>query len=108
MARAMATPCRWPPERSLRSASAERTSKSSPVMACPADAHLGTLRTEIRAVAISAFPLDAACSPLQPRIGHHGKYGEPADGEFEPVGINLRQHQAVVDDPDQERAHYGA
>src|SRR5260370_15969816 len=112
---------RWTPERILISVdlpaplsptrphtSPGWTSRSTPLRACTPEYHLCRLRTEIRGVAISAFHLDAACSPLQPRIGHDGKYGEPTDGEFEPVGINLRQHQAVVDDPDQERAHYGA
>src|ERR1700730_4173512 len=84
------------------------TSRSTPLRACTPEYHLCRLRTEIKRAAISAFHFDAPCSSLQPRIGDDGKYSEPADGELEPVGVNLRQYQAVVDDTDQERTHDGA
>ena len=40
----------------------------------------------------------------QPGIGDDGEDGQEADGELEPVGVDLAEHQAVVDDADQERA----
>src|SRR6478609_171076 len=76
------------------------TSRSTPLRACTPEYHLCKLRTEIRVAPISAFHLNAARRPLQPGIGNHGKYRERTDGKLEPVGIDLRQHQAVVDNTD--------
>ena len=37
----------------------------------------------------------------QPCIGDHGEDRQGADGELEPVGVDLRHHESIVDDADQ-------
>src|SRR6266478_1150836 len=80
------------------------TSRFTPLRACTPEYHLCRLRMEIRGVVISYLHLDAACGLSQPGIGDDGQYGQPADGKFEPVGVDTRQHQTVVDDTDEQRA----
>src|SRR5580693_2754986 len=79
------------------------TSKLTPLRACTLEYHLCKLRTEIRGVVISCFHLDPACGLAQPGIGDDSGYGQGADGEFKPIGVYARQHQTVVDDPDEQR-----
>ena len=52
--------------------------------------------------------LDAPGSPSQPRIGDDGDDGQRADRKLEPVGIDVRKDEAVVDDADEERPDDGA
>src|SRR5579863_2094612 len=64
--------------------------------------------TEMRDAAMSGRCLYAARRPAQPGVENHGKNREAADGEFEPIGVDLGHHEAVVDDADQKRADDGA
>src|SRR6516165_3011614 len=84
------------------------TSRSTPFSACTLEYHLCRFRTEIRDAAISALYLNPACRPSQPRIHHDSKYRKPANGAFEPVSVDLRQHKAIVDDTDEQCADNGA
>ena len=48
--------------------------------------------------------LDGACGPAQPCIADNGDHREQADGELEPIGIDVAEHHAVVDDANEEGA----
>src|ERR1700756_4654798 len=79
------------------------TSRFTPLRACTPEYHLCKLRTEIKGVVISQLHLDAACGLSQPGIGDPGENGQAADGKFEPVGVDAREHQTVVNDADEQR-----
>src|SRR6516165_3444219 len=84
------------------------TSRLTPFSACTLEYHLCRFRTEIRDAAISALHLNPACRPSQPRIHHDSKYRKPANGAFEPVSIDLRQHKAIVDHTNEQCADNSA
>src|SRR6185503_7679087 len=48
--------------------------------------------------------LDCACGPAQPCIADNGDHREQADGELEPIGIDVAEHHAVVDNANEEGA----
>src|SRR5262245_37079213 len=88
------------------SASPRLKSSVTPFSACTPEYHLCRLRTEMMASLVIALRLhlDRAGAPAHPGISDDGEDGEHADCELEPVSVNLRKHQPVVDDTDQRRA----
>src|SRR5919197_1379147 len=92
------------------SASPRLKSSVTPFSACTPEYHLCRLRTEMMASPFMAsrLHLDGAGTPPHPGIGDDREDGEHADRELEPVGVDGREHQAVVDHADQRGADNAA
>src|SRR5450432_1404041 len=105
---------RWTPDRILinvdlpaplsptrPTTSRDCTSKLTPFNACTPAYHLCICRTEISGTVTSDLHFHSPCRSTKPSVGHDRKNRQRADGELEPVGIDLGHHESIVDDPNQ-------